>query len=132
MCPHQIEKFWMNSAPNRRPNRTLRRRPAGNGIDFIQSLHGIHRDFYAQIQPLRRAGVDDCDRANRSAEKLRYFFQRTLRGGKPNPLQLSSAQVFESFEGQRKMRSTLAGNQRMDLIDDHRFNRPQRLPGIGG
>ena len=60
---HQFHQLGMNGAPDRWPNRTLRCRTAGNGLDLIQAGHVVQQwNFDAKIQFLGRARIHNCHR----------------------------------------------------------------------
>ena len=65
-----------------------------------------------------------------AAQKSRYFFQRTLRRRQSNALQPMPTKLFQPLQRQRQMRAALGRNQRVDLIDDYRFDIAQRLARI--
>ena len=62
-----------------------------------------------------------------AAEKARDLFERPLRRREPDALQTARdcriAECFEPFERQRQVRAALAGNERVDLVDDDRVDR---------
>ena len=68
-------------------DRTLRSRAARDGLDFVEPSHVIERNFDAQIELLRRAGIDDGHRPIRGddgtwlgiEEQDRILFRGSLR-----------------------------------------------------
>ena len=83
--------------------------------------------------PYWRARRDDASCGNLSTAQIsRDLFQRTLCGGKSDALQLAARQVLQALERKRQMRAALAGNQRVNFVDHHGFDRTQRLARVGG
>jgi hypothetical protein len=83
----------------------------------------------------------------RPAQESRDFVERTLRGREPDPLDAPAkagprgvsrlggpyclrAQRFEALERQGEVRAALAGDQRVNLVDDHRVHVDQAFPGL--
>ena len=96
-----------------------------------------------KISCFSRAGIDDRHRTWRpaplpdhaAAEQPRDFIERPLRRREPDPLERLSCSVRSAskpLERQEQVRAALAGDQRMDLIDDHGFDRAQQLARLGG
>src|SRR5947209_587862 len=130
----------MNRAPDGGTHRTLRRRPTWDGIDLVEPLHVVERNFDAQIETFGAAGIDDRYGAisrdqfsafelieefgpglllwrefgscfgrrfqtHRAAQKARHLFQGALRGGEPDALQLTSAQMLQPLQGKGEVRT---------------------------
>ena len=66
----------------------------------------------------------------RTTQKTGHLLQRPLRRRQPDPLQPSPRQRLQPLQRQRHMRPTLRWNQRMNLIHNHRLDRPQPLSGL--
>src|SRR5271154_4663063 len=63
---------------------------------------------------------------------MRHLFERPLRCRGADPLQPPSGDGFEPLQAERKVRSPLGGNERMNLIDDDCFYAAQRSGGFRG
>ena len=65
MSPDQFDQLRMNRAPDRRPRHQDPATPGHWGSarsHRLFTLSHIQRNFYPQVKPLRRAGIDDRDR----------------------------------------------------------------------
>ena len=93
--------------------------------------HVLDRHDDLQVQLLRLGGVDDLAVAPGTHQELADPLQRPLRRGEPDPLdRLVGRQVIEALHGQRQMRAPLRGGHGVDLVDDHRFDAGEDLPGL--
>src|SRR5581483_9065441 len=57
---------------------------------------------------------------------------RTRGRGKTDPLRGPREEPVETLEAERQVRAPLRPDERMDLVDDHRLDRTERLPRGGG
>ncbi len=93
-------------------------------------LHVGHRHGYAQVQPWRRGGVDDLDRAV-AAEPACRLAQRSDGCGQTDALRVGAArglrQQRQPLQRQRQVRAALGRRQRVDLVDDDAAYRAQVL-----
>ena len=104
---------------------------------LAEPSHVLDRDLDAQLERLSATGVEDPHRPRRAGvvettEEARDLVERTLGRGEPDPLQprrVRSAQLLEPFERYREVRSALARNDGVDLVDDHRLDLRERRPG---
>ena len=64
-------------------------------------------------------------------EEPRDLLERTLGGRQPDPLGRVVRQRLEPLQRQHQMGAALRRRDRVDLVDDHGPNAPQRLPGGG-
>ena len=102
---------------------------------LAEPSHVLDRDLDAQLERLSATGVEDSHRPRRAGvvettEEARDLVERTLGRGEPDPLQprrVRSAQLLEPFERYREVRSALARNDGVDLVDDHRLHVAQDL-----
>ncbi len=70
------------------------------------------------------AGADDRE----AAEQARDLVERALRRREPDALERPRArrpQRLEPLEREEQVRAALGGDQRVDLVDDHRLHRGQ-------
>ena len=86
--------------------------------------HVLDRHDDLQVEFLRSARVGNPHRPV-SAEILRHFLQRTLGGGKADALRRAHCQLFQPLQGEREVRPALGAGHCVDLVDDHRIDRPQ-------
>ena len=98
--------------------------------------HVVDGNDDLQGERLAAARVDHGDvtqtvRRFEAAEESRDLLQRTLRGGQPDPLGRVVHQRLEPLQRQHQMGAALRRRDRVDLVDDHGPNAPQRLPGGG-
>ena len=91
--------------------------------------HVFDGDDDLDVHRLANAGVDDGDGPPvvvlTSAQESCGFFERALGSGQADSLGWCFVDRFESLEGERHVGTTFGAGQRVDLIDDHRFNPSQ-------
>ena len=73
------------------------------------------------------AGVDDRGQRTVAHEQPRHRLDRSLRGRQPDPVGPLLAQRFETLEGEGQVRAALVAGDGVDLVDDHRLDRAQRV-----
>ena len=150
----------MNGTPYRRPGRRPRRGAARHKLHLVEPSHILDRNFHAQIESLRLAGINNSDRpidwrtdrtfelgdrffrerrsATRcrfsaslnSAQKSRHFLERPLRRGKSDALEPPPSEMLEPFDGQREMRAALRRNDGVNFINDNRLDGAQQLTRV--
>ncbi len=88
-------------------------------------------DLRVGVGLLRRGSrIADCGFG--SAKVSRHFVERTLCRRQSDALRRGCAQRVEALERQRKMRSALGRHERVDLVDDDRLDRSERLARVRG
>ncbi len=135
---------------DRRPDRSARGLAAGDGLQTgrgrgatgrrrvaVRFGHRLDRDLDPQVELLAHARVDDRDLAVRADEVAPDLLQRILRRGEPDPLDgrrgAPAARLgLEPLEREREVRAALGGGDGVDLVDDHRLDRAERLPRARG
>ncbi|HEX8827322.1 MAG TPA: hypothetical protein VF778_04335, partial [Xanthobacteraceae bacterium] len=100
-------------------------------IDFVPHFVGGHRtklaagDFDSQIQFTPMADLYDVRRRLPCAgEKTAEEFDGFLRRGKTDARQPLTRQMVKAFERERQVRAALIVGDRVDFVDDDRFDRP--------
>ena len=76
------------------------------------------------------AVADACGRRFGAAEEPRDFVERPLRRRQPDPLRRTLAVRLQPLERQRQVRAALGRHQRVNLVDDDRVDRAQRLARV--
>ena len=88
-------------------------------------LHVRHRNHDLEIDVRRLGGVDDLDRPV-AAEKPGGQVHWPYRRREADPLRIPAVrQLREPLERQRQVCAALGCGHRMNLVDDHRFDRAQ-------
>src|SRR5580658_1849793 len=153
---NDLEEAWMNRLPNARPLRPLRRGTARQLLHLTELRHVLYRYLHTKLQQLARAGVDNRHRAKdrttlvdviliggicllcscstrfRTAEKPSDLLERPLRRAETDALNWPRDERLQPLQRERQMCSTFRRHQRMNLIDDHRLDRSQRLTRTRG
>jgi hypothetical protein len=93
--------------------------------------HVVDRDDHLYIELLARARVEDGHRPRPlrclPAEEPRDLVERALRGRQADALRRPVGDRLEALERQRQVRAALRGRQRVDLVDDDRFDAAQHF-----
>ncbi len=146
MGADEFEELGMDRAPDGGADGRLRGGAAGERVDVVEARHVFDRDFDAEVEALRFAGVDDRDgavlhafaagleffedffgcsmtggffllRSGRNAsQKMCDFLERPLGGGESDTLNRPSNELFETLERERQMRPSLCRNERVDFV----------------
>ena len=138
---------------DRRPDRADRRVIRGTvvrGADLVyfrlRRGHVLDRDHDFQVELFALARVDHPAFAAGAGEESRDPLQRPLGRREADPLNdggirlpidrqllvgVLPDQMFEPFQGQGEVGAALGRRDRVDLVDDHRFDPGQDLPGPG-
>ena len=140
----ELDQARVDRRPDRAARRAGRGRPRGDLVELLAELrHVLDRHLDRQLENLAASRVDDLDRPRRprtapagdlaAAEKARDLLEGTLRRGKADPLEgpLPLPQLLEPFERQEEVGAALARGDRVDLVDDDRFDRRQGLARLG-
>jgi hypothetical protein len=114
---------WRRTCGAPGPPRPLRLGPgrAGRG-----RVHVGDRDHDLEIQRRPGAGVDHRHRPV-TAEIARRLAQRPQRGRQADPLRLAGGQRTQPLQRQRQVSAALGRHQGVDLVDDDRLDRAQRV-----
>ncbi len=128
---------------DRRPDRSPRGLAAGDGLQWVLRRTGIRfghrldRDLDPQVELLFGTRVNDRDIAMRADEVAPDLLERILGRGEPDPLDprrgAPAARLgLEPLEREREVRAALGGGNGVDLVDDHRLDRAERLSRARG
>ncbi len=139
MLLHQFEQPRVHRGPDGSPVSGLARRLTGRVVDdlFTQPGHVVDRDDDLDVEHLADTGVDDRDRAGlavgtEAPEESSDLFQWSLGGRQTDALHRGVGDAIEPLEAERHVCAALGGGQRVDLVDDHRFDAGQRLSHLRG
>ena len=106
----------------------------GDAIEDVAHLLGRRDRFELAFGELQRevevalvTRVDDHRQLAIAHEQPADRFDRPLRGREPDPVRTSVAQRLEPFEGEGQVRAALVAGDGVDLVDDHRLDRAQRV-----
>jgi hypothetical protein len=94
--------------------------------------HVLERHDDLEVELLPRSRVDELDVAVGSGDEAADLGQRALRGREADALERALRELLEALERQRQMRSALRAGDRVDLVEDHRLDPAQGLPGLRG
>ena len=102
---------------------------------LAQAGHVLDGDLDGELECLLPPSVEHLHRPLgavivEAAEEAGDLVERALRRRQSDPLQLrrvSSPQLLETLDRQGEMRSPLGGDDRVDLVDDHRFDSAETL-----
>ncbi len=143
---HQLEQSRVHGRPDGVPHRSGRRGTRRRLVDDGAELgHVVDRDDDLDLERLAHARVDDGDGARPALTGGRSL--RATRGTGRSPpagagwptgrcaVALAAARRTQWSSRSRvsgEVAAALGGGQRVDLVDDHGFDTPQRLPRSGG
>src|SRR6185503_693390 len=121
MLADELEEPRVDRRPDARPRVGSRR---GTAADLerlgAQLRHVVDRDLDTQVELLRVTSVHDLHRSLtigvEANEEPRDLIERPLRGGKADALKRMARELLEPFERERKMRTALGRDHRVDLV----------------
>ena len=139
-----VVDLLLDVRPQRRPRRPVdgeRVRPASpqKGIDGGLGRAGCrarirdvcHGEPHGHVPALVRAGCDHGDRPV-SGEEPGHAFDRSDGGREGHPLHVVADERVEALQAERQVAAALRSGDRVDLVDDHRFDAGQRGSGRAG
>src|SRR4051812_10423733 len=140
MRAHELKETRMDRGPNRGSAICPGDRSTAKLERVTETRHVLDRHFDRELERLARARIDDADRTRtgvgEATEESRDLLERTLGRGETDALEPALAlgvrgrhESLEPLERDREMRAALRRHHRVDLVDDHRLDVLQRLPG---
>ena len=105
------------------PAAVARRIRASQRLKAATRSHSAALDFRA---PAPRAG------RTRSTQKTRDFVERSLCGRQADPLRRVIAERHQALDRHHQMRTAFVWDERVNLVDDERLDRPQRFTRVRG
>jgi hypothetical protein len=104
---------------------------AGLGCD-VERGQIRHRNLDPHLDRLGGRRPDHLHGTATSQER-RHLVDRADRGGQPDPLRGAlGEQLVEPLQRQRQVRAALRAGHRVHLVEDHRADAAQRVPGRRG
>ncbi len=157
MLEDQVQQPGMHGRPDRAARRPAADGPRHRFLDGLsEAAHVLDGNDDLEVQLLANAGVDDghgpspharidvidplpspgivsrWDLGRVPPEESGDLVQGPLGGGETHPLRWRVADRLQPLERERQVRTTLRTGHRMDLVDDHRVDVGQGLPGPRG
>lgn len=116
-----------------RPDRRLLPSALGRvgGGGAAQLTQVLDRYDHGEVELLARGRLDDLDPALRR-EETRNLVHRPHRRRQPDPAGRSRQQLVEPLQRHREMGAALGPGHGVHLVEDHRLDTRQRIPGGGG
>src|SRR5690242_8376011 len=88
--------------------------------------HVLDRHDHLEVELAYRTGIDDPDWTV-APQVPADLLERALRGTQADALEWPPGERFEALQRQGEVRPPLRARHRVDLVDNHRFDRPQRF-----
>jgi hypothetical protein len=133
----QLEQAGVHGGPDRAAHRPGGQVAAGRlGHHLAEGAEVLDGYDDLELERLAHPGVDHRDGPRPPptigpAEEAGDLLQRALRGRQPDALRRAGGDRLEPFEREGQVRAPLGRGHGVDLVDDHRFDVAQRLPGAG-
>ena len=126
-----IDDAFLDVRPDRRTVHLTRRGPgqiAGGRAERGQVGNRYH---HVDVEHLGARRLDGDDRAA-AGQEPGHLVEWADRRGQPDPLRRIVHQQVEAVQGDREVRATLGAGHRVHLVDDHRPDPGEHLPGPAG
>src|SRR5664280_1795622 len=86
------------------------------------------RHLDPEVQRAERAGVDERAFAPTADQEAADLVERLLRRREAHPLNGPAGEMLEALERESEMTASLVADERVNLVDDDRRDRPENLP----